>query len=534
MVAEISDISSRYVDDLVALDPVRGMRMGIGRDSTALTDYSPEGVERHADLLRRTAAALSAAEPVDEPERLGRLFLLDQLSGELGLIEAGERERQVSVLAAPPSSVRLVFDLMPRETDEDWARVAARLANVPASIDGYRASLSEGIASGRVAARRSVLAAAEQCTTWAEGYFGSFPPAVEEMARRAGSAYGELASWLRTTYAPVATDEVGVGEERYLRWAKMMLGTDIDLDETYQWGWDELARIEREKVLECERILPGAGFEEVRDHLNSDPSQLLDGVDAYRQWLQDVSDAATARLSGSQFDIPPTLLRCDIGIPPEGSAAAAYYTPPSEDLSQPGRTWFPTVGKTQFPMWDQVTIAYHEAVPGHHLQMGMIRLLPLTRAHKLGFQSAHGEGWALYAERLMDELGQFDTPPTRLGFLGSQAFRAVRVVVDIGLHTGRALPDGRAWTPEIASEHLQRHGGYPKAFADSEVLRYISWPAQATTYKLGERSWLAGRDAARTRQGSAFDLKRWHASALALGALGLSDLDTELSRAGSA
>ena len=530
--AEISDLSSRYVDQLAAIDPVRAARMGVDRGDADLTDYSPEGIERVAALMRSTASTLRAAEPADEAERLGRLFLLDQIDGELRLIEAGERERQVSILVSPPSSIRMVFDLMPRADDDDWSRIGARLAKVPQALAGYRATLEAGIESGRVAARRSALATAEQCTTWAEGYFGSFPPQVEDAARIAGSAYGELASWLRTTYAPAATDDVGVGEERYRAWVEAMLGTELDLDETYAWGWAELDRIETEKRAECQRILPGAPYEEVRDHLNRDPAQLVEGVDAYRQWLQDISDEATARLNGWQFDIPEPLLRCDIGIPPEGSAAAAYYTPPSEDLSQPGRTWFPTVGKTVFPMWDQVTIAYHEAVPGHHLQLGMIRLLPLTRAHKLGFQSAHGEGWALYAERLMDELELFTTPATRLGFLSSQAFRAVRIVVDIGLHTGRALPDGRAWTPELASEHLQRYGGYPKALTDSEVLRYISWPAQATTYKLGERAWLAGRDAARSQQGDDFDLKRWHAGALALGALGLRDLEAELATAG--
>ena len=526
----ITEISSRYIDELAAADPVRAVRLGLDRDSTALTDYSPAGVERIAELYRRTAGDLRATEPVDEPERLGKLFLLDAIEGLLGIIEAGETERQVSVLSAPTSSVRVVFDLMPRETGDDLARLGVRLANVPAALAGYRQSLEAGLAVGHAAPRPSVLAVADQCATWAEGYFASFPPAVDGPAREAGAAYAALGSWLRTTYAPAASDELGCGEDRYRVWGRFMLGTDLDLDDTYAWGWDELARIEAEKAAVCEQIVPGSGYEEARDHLNADPDQLLHGADAYRDWLQEISDGATARLNGWQFDIPEPLLRCEIGIPPEGSAAAAYYTPPSEDLSQPGRTWFPTVGKTVFTKWDQVTIAYHEAVPGHHLQLGMTRLLPLTRAHKLGFHSAHGEGWALYAERLMDELGLFASPAERLGFLSSQAFRAVRVVIDIGLHTGRPLPDGRAWTPALASELLQRHGGYPKPFTDSEVLRYISWPAQATTYKLGERAWLAGREAAQRAGGADFDLKRWHAAALALGALGLRDLESELAR----
>ncbi|HYL41292.1 MAG TPA: DUF885 domain-containing protein, partial [Candidatus Binatus sp.] len=231
-------------------------------------------------------------------------------------------------------------------------------------------------------------------------------------------------------------------------------------------------------------------------------------------------------------------------IPPEGSAAAAYYTPPSEDLSRPGQTWFPTVGRSRFPTWDDVSTVYHEAVPGHHLQGATIRLVHLIRAHKLGFVSAHGEGWALYAERLMDELGWFRTPETRLGFLCAHAFRAARVVVDIGLHTGRPVPaaarsiypdwageSGSRWGYDEAIDFIVRSGGMDRDKAESEVLRYLSWPSQATTYKLGERTWLAGREAARAAaaaEGRTFDRKAWHARALALGPLGLRQLGEEL------
>jgi uncharacterized protein (DUF885 family) len=541
--AEISEISSRYVDEYAQLDPVRAIRsMGVVPGET-LTDYSPAGFDALEQLYRRTSASLRAAEPVDEAERLGRLFLLDQVEGELALLDAGEREGMVSAIVGPPAAVRLAFDLVPRRNEDEWTRVAALLADVRRAMEGYRATLESGVERGHVGQRRIVSAVAEQCTTWAEGWFeryvgeygdGPLHARLSAVARDAAAAYGELASWLRADYLASAATDDGVGEDRYRVWSRFMLGTEIDLDDAYAWGWEELARIEREQIVECDRIRPGASFEEVRTLLDTDPARAVHSVDEYRQWLQDISDEATATLNDWQFDIPEPLLRCEIGIPPEGSAAAAYYTPPSEDLTQPGRTWFPTVGRTTIPKWDQVTIAYHEAVPGHHLQLGMTRLVPLTRAHKLGFQVAHGEGWALYAERLMDELGQFTIPDTRLGFLASQAFRATRVVVDIGLHTGRPLPDGTAWTFELAKEHLRRSSGLTEEFADSEVKRYISWPAQAPTYKLGERAWLAGRDAARATQGASFDLKRWHAGALALGALGLRDLERELATAGSA
>ena len=561
----VSQISSRYIDDVAQLDPVRGERWGVVSDPTRLTDYSPAGVGELRDLLGRTLGDLATADPPrDEAERLGAGFLADQLAGEVGVVDIGERQRGLSIITGPPANTRSVFDLMDHATPEAWATIAARLRAVPAAMDGYRATLEVGLAEGRPAARRQAIAVAEQCATWAGdgdgGWFGGFvsgAPAVgvderlqvelEAAAQDAGNAYGRLARWLRDGYAPHATEVDASGDERYQAWARLLLGTDLDLDEAYAWGWQELARLEAEKAKECAWILPGASVLEVRELLITDPQRSIDGVEAYRDWLQATTDEAIEGLDGRQFEIDPLIRRCDVRIPPEGSAAAAYYTPPSEDLSRPGQTWFPTVGRSRFPTWDDVSTVYHEAVPGHHLQGATIRLVPLTRAHKLGFISAHGEGWALYAERLMDELGWFKTPDTRLGFLCAHAFRAARVVVDIGLHTGRAIPAagatvypgwsgqaGQPWTYEGAIDFMIRAGGLERASAESEVLRYLSWPSQATAYSLGERTWLAGRAAATAAaeaDGREFDLKGWHARALALGPLGLRRLGDELVRA---
>jgi uncharacterized protein (DUF885 family) len=558
----ISEISSRYIDEVAALDPVRGERWGVASDPTRLTDYSPAGYEALRELLGRTLESVAAADPpAGEAERLGAGFLEDWVAGEAGVIDAGERERGLSIIVGPASSTRAVFDLMAHSTAEDWAKIASRLRAVPASMSGYRATLQAGLDHGRPAARRQAIAVADQCATWAGngdgGWFGGFVKGaaaagagaalqgeLTTAARDAGAAYGSLATWLRDEYAPMATETDASGDERYQAWARFLLGTELDLDEAYAWGWSELARLEAEKARECAKILPGASFLEVRELLITDPARSIEGVDAYRDWLQSMTDEAIEGLDGREFDIDPSIRRCDVRIPPEGSAAAAYYTPPSEDLKRPGQTWFPTVGRTRFPKWDEVSTVYHEAVPGHHLQGATIKLVPLTRAQKLGFVSAHGEGWALYAERLMDELGWFRTPDTRLGFLCAHAFRAARVVADIGLHTGRAIPAagaalfpgwageaGKPWTYDGAIDFMVRAGGMERDKSESEVLRYLSWPSQATAYKLGERTWLAGREAAQAAaaaKGLEFDRKGWHARALALGPLGLRRLGAEL------
>lgn len=555
----VTELSDRYVTEIATLDPVRGERWGVASDPTRLTDYSPDGYEALAALLGRTARDLRSATPTSEPERLGQGFLVDWTEGELAVIDAGERERMLSNIVGPPASTRSVFDLMPRETEEHWSNIAARLEAVRACMAGYRAGLEMGLADGRPAARRQALVVADQCATWAGdagagradadgGWFGRFVAQygdgalrgrLDAGARDAAAAYGELGAWLRTDYAARATETDASGDERYRVWARYLLGTELDLDEAYAWGWDELGRLEVQKAVECERILPGAGFEAVRRLLIEDPDRSIHGADAYREWLQYLTDEAISGLSGTEFDIPESVRRCEVHLPPEGSAAAAYYTSPSEDLSRPGRVWFPTVGRTRFPTWDEVSTVYHEGVPGHHLQNAAIRLVPLTRAHRLGFISAHGEGWALYSERLMDELGWFRTPETRLGFLCAHAFRAARVVVDIGLHTGRRIPAGwpgagEAWTFERGVEYIIRAGGMDTDKAESEIQRYLSWPSQATAYKLGERTWLAGREAARSAAAAAgreFDRKGWHARTLALGPLGLDRLAVELATA---
>ena len=548
----VTEISDRYITEVAELDPVRGERWGVKTDGTRLTDYSPAGQAALGELLSRTLASITAATPTSEPERLGAGFLADWVGGELGVLESGERERMLSIIVGAPANTRSVFDIMDQSTPEAWETIRARLTAVPKALAGYRESLEAGLEHGRPAARRQALAVAAQCATWASngdgGWFGTFVagagdgPAranLDAAARTAATAYGELGRWLKDDYAPRAAEDDASGDERYRIWARYLLGTDIDLDEAYAWGWEELARLEAEKAIEVERIVPGGTFEDARELLLHDPKRLIHGVDAYREWLQYVTDEAISGLDGQQFDIDPSIRRCEIHIPPEGSAAAAYYNPPSEDLKRPGTAWFPTIGRKAFPTWDEVSTVYHEAVPGHHLQGATIRLVPLTRAQKLGFVSAHGEGWALYSERLMDELGWFRTPETRLGFLCAHAFRAARVVVDIGLHTKRPIATGwpnagEPWTFERAIDFMIRAGGMERAAAESEVLRYLSWPSQATAYKLGERAWLAGREAARAAaaaDGREFDLKRWHANALALGPLGLDRLGAELARA---
>jgi uncharacterized protein (DUF885 family) len=557
--SEIYDLSDRYVDRFAALDPVAATLEGLAGHDDEMTDFSPDGFEERNEHDRATLRALAAAAPEGERDRIAADVLREALETSIELYDAGEHLRELNVIASPVQAVRMVFDMMPTETQADWEVIAGRMGLVPEGLASYEASLTEGVRQGLVAARRQAVECMRQAETWSgldgttRPFFATFvdrfdesgidnPALRDALVERSGKAieaYASLGRFFADEYAPHAAERDPVGAERYGRLARVFNGMELDLAEAYEWGWDELHRIERAMGQVSERILPGESLDAVIDHLETDPARAIEGVDEFRQWLQNLLDTTVAELDGVHFDIPDPVKRVEAMIAPPGGAAAMYYTGPSEDFSRPGRTWYPTLGRTRFPLWGEVSICYHEGVPGHHLQIAQVRYLAgeLSRFQRtLAGWSGHAEGWALYAERLMGELGYLDDPAYELGMLRAQALRAMRVVVDIGLHLELAIPaderyhPGETWTPELALPFaMERSGRMPEDFMRSEVDRYLGWPGQAISYKIGERVWLGARDDARKRAGGdRFDLKAFHARALNLGPMGLGQLGREL------
>ncbi|MFI2118696.1 DUF885 domain-containing protein [Streptomyces rubiginosohelvolus] len=549
-------VADAYVDALIELDPITGTYLGVPESSRRLPDFSPAGQEASAGLLRETLRKLDAAEQLpgadsDAERRCGRL-LRERLTAELAVHEAEEGLRAVSNLSSPAHSITEVFTLTPTATDEDWAAVVERLRAVPAAYEGYRASLALGLERKLYGGPRATATFVGQLTEWGgegegEGFFAEFVapgPAslraeLDEAAGQATASALALRDWMRDVYAPAiegAPDPVG--RERYARWSRLYNGTDLDLDEAYAYGWSEYHRLLAEMRTEAEKVLPGSGPWEALAHLDVHGKH-IEGVDEVREWLQGLMDEAIEALDGTHFDLAERVRKVESRIAPPGGAAAPYYTSPSEDFSRPGRTWLPTMGETRFPVYDLVSTWYHEGVPGHHLQLAQWTHVADTLSRyqaSVGMVSANAEGWALYAERLMDELGFLPDPERRLGYLDAQMMRACRVIVDIGMHLELEIPadspfhPGERWTPDLAQEFFGDHSGRPADFVESELTRYLSMPGQAIGYKLGERAWLLGRENARAAHGDAFDLKAWHMAALSQGSLGLDDLVDELSR----
>ena len=556
--SSIFEFADRFVDEQSALDPCLATSRGIPGYDDLLTDYSPSGHTARADHMRKALATLRTLKPTDDNDRLAKEFITERFETSLLSHDTGEWQRAVRAIASPSSTLRSTFDLMSRDGDEAWHNIAARLHAIPAAVAGLRETYDSGRVDGNVSARRQAIAAAEQCATWASNQW--FDSLTNEAAERvdvpeplqsriaegadlANAAYGAFASYLRDQYATDAAEADGCGPERYRVGVRTMLGADLDPQEMYEWAWSDFHHLRSEIAATCARIQAGASFAEVIDLLDHDPTRAEHSASAYQAWLQALTDEALSR-SKEHFEIPDVMDRCEALIPPEGSAAAAYYTGPSEDFTRPGRTWYPTLGREMFPRWGDVTTCYHESVPGHHLQIAYakVQAASLSRIQRGSFIPGHGEGWALYAEQLCDEFGWFDDPDYRLGFLSGQILRTVRVIIDIGMHLDKAIPDGTTlndgtafhggeiWTPDLAFEFAVRETGHTEAFMRSEIDRYLGWPAQAISYKIGQREWLAARDDARGREGDRFDMKAWHTKALRLGAIGLDQLRAELDR----
>ncbi|MFE9257442.1 DUF885 domain-containing protein [Streptomyces sp. NPDC006879] len=550
-------VADRYVDDLIALDPITGTYLGVTESSSKLPDFSPAGREAVAELARTTLERLRAAEQLpgadSEAERRCARLLHERLNAELAVHEAEEDLRAVSNIHSPVHSVREVFSLTPAQTESDWSAIAQRLRAVPAAFEGYRACLDLGLARKLYGGPRPTATFLGQLATWlgeddgGPGYFADFASGgpsslrdeLDAAAAQATDATMALRDWVRDVYAPAVKGQPDtVGRERYARWSRYFNGTDLNLDEAYAYGWSEYHRLLAEMQVEAERILPGSGPWEALAHLDAHGSH-IEGVEEVRTWLQALMDEAIEALDGTHFDLAERVRRVESKIAPPGGAAAPYYTAPSEDFSRPGRTWLPTMGETRFPVYDLVSTWYHEGVPGHHLQLAQWTHVAdqLSRYQAtVGCVSANAEGWALYAERLMDELGFLTDAERRLGYLDCQMMRAARVIVDIGMHLQLDIPadspfhPGERWTPELAEEFFNAHSGRPGDFVESEMTRYLSMPGQAIGYKLGERAWLLGRERARAARGAEFDLKAWHMAALSQGSLGLDDLVEELSK----
>jgi uncharacterized protein (DUF885 family) len=538
-------LASDYVDDLCSLDPVLCTQLGIpGSDGDWGESFGIAGVAASLALAERYRRLVQPLlEDADYRQGLTARVMLASFDEAKTAFDAGDHLRDLRHMASPLHQIRLIFDFMAVDTPQGRADVRRRLETVRVPLDDYRRMLETGgLEQGEVVALRQVRSVIDQTrrmerdpasldaivarVTGAGGDIGETAMAAES----ARSAFGEFGDWLETRYLPHASDVDAVGREVYERAADRLVGMPVDPDEAYEWGWEEFGRLLDEMGRLAESIIPGAGVDAAKQYLETDPAVTVEGTDALLEFVSKTLDEASAELAGAHFDVPDVIRPLTVQLAPPGGPLGVYYRRPSEDFSRPGGVWYSIGDQNLFPLYQHVSTAYHEGFPGHHLQIAtaMYRSEEISRFQRLlTWCPGYGEGWGMYAEVLMGELGYLENPHHRFGMLAKQMYRTARVLVDIGLHLGLRLDEaspiapGSRWDFEIAVEFMTVYGFRTPAQAHDEVLRYLGWPGQAIAYKLGERELLEIRADTRKRLGDRFDLREFHAAVLDHGTMRL-------------
>jgi uncharacterized protein (DUF885 family) len=538
----IDELSNAWVVKLAELSPSFATYAGFAGGEDKLDDNSPAATEHFYNLQKELLAKLEGMEPTDRIDEVSKAALAASLKLGIELHESGLWKRDLDVLASPAQGIRDIFDLSPVATEADWVNLNKRMRAVDGAIDGYIETLRVGIRDNETPAIRQVNWVVNDLNniTGENGFFTKFAKAdgVEltaglraeliEAGAIATAAYARLQQFLSEELAPVATTEDAIGRERYSLLSQRFLGAKVDLEETLQWGIEELARVKAEQEAVANEIKPGATVAEAIEVLNSDPSRKLHSTEELQAWMQRLSDQAIEELGKTHFDIPQKLRTLECMIAPTNSGVI-YYTGPTDDFSRPGRMWWSVpAGVTEFDTWRETTTVYHEGVPGHHLQIAtqVYNREELNDWRRMAnWCSGHGEGWALYAERLMQDLGFLNDPGDRLGMLDGQRMRAARVVLDLSVHLGKPRLDGTGkWDFDYAVAFMTENVNMSAEFINFEVHRYFGWPGQAPSYKIGQRIWEQIRDEAAAKAGADWDIKKFHRDALNLGALGLDTL----------
>ena len=547
MPEDVYALSSRMVDETVAAIPTLATYLGISGHDHRWDDFTLAGQEANADLFRSQLERMQAIpESADPWERLARDVAIDEVERALTDFDAGEHLVDLNSISSTLQGLRDAFDQMDQASARGWSDIASRLHGLPEAAAGYVSRLEEARKRGLVVARRQVVEAIRQARNHAgeRSHFLTFPGLVAstgiedaalidsvttgvEQARR---GFASIADYLETGYLPSAGDKDAVGEERYTIRARHFLGGGLDPRTTYDWGWEEVIRLRRRMEQTAEEILPGGGIAATLELLLTDPARAAHSQEEFRSLMQERLETALSQLEGTHFDVPEPIRRIDVRMTPPGGSLGAYYNGPSEDFSRPGTVWWSKGDAQDLPLYDEVTTAYHEGFPGHHLQYGIQVTAGerISRYQKLiVWYSGSGEGWALYAEDLMEELGYLEKPDYVMGKLASEMLRACRVAIDIGSHleltipTGQPFHPGEQWSYDIGVEMLESYAGQSHDISVSEMNRYLGWPGQAISYKVGQQAIRDLRRDAERAAGSSFDLKDFHARLLEVGAVGL-------------
>ena len=543
-------VAHDYWEAVLAEEPLFATQIGDRRYDARLRDPSPEGRAAWHALLEALAAREAAIDDaaLDAGARVTRSALREALRGDLARLRTGVEDWSVDPLEGPQVEFENIEAYQPVATSADAAAMIARWRAMGPYVDATIANLRRALADGRVAVRAPVvksIAELDQAVATADDDLALLAPARADHpdwdAADLASFREELASAVRDVVRPAFArlraalhDEIlpaarpderpGIvhvpgGADAYRDLIRYHTSLDLTAEDLHATGMGEIARIDAEFVALGERVLGTRGLDETLARLRDDPT-LHFGT---REEIVGVAESSLARARAalpSTFGILPraTCVVVPMGPHEEEHSTIAYYRQPAPDGSRPGQYYINTSAPATRPRYEAEALAFHESIPGHHLQIAIgqeLAGIPEFRRH-LG-PTAFFEGWGLYTERLADEMGLYSGDLDRFGILSFDAWRACRLVVDTGMH---AL----GWSRQAAIDFMGAHTALGANNIANEVDRYIVWPGQALAYKTGQLEILRLRDEARAALGPRFDIRAFHDAVLTGGALPLATL----------
>ena len=540
---DVEAIADEYLAALLQYQPELGTLYSLpGARHDRLTDHSPEA---RAAWQAREDAWLAELDARGMPAEVGGRdwvtwgILHETLAGAAGIRICRNELWAASSVTAWHTSVPSLFEIQPVDTPELQQQALQRLAALPKYIDVQISNLRDGLASGYSAPRLTVAPAVGEVRALAgadspllspglRAGDAKFTAEVQALFKsEVAPAVERFARFLESEYLPRAREEIGLGFNPngaacYPALVRYYATVEPTASEIHRLGLEQIAGIRAEMQAIIDRHFAGATIEEFLRGLNDDPKFTFRTEDEVLQY----SVTALARAKAKMPDAFGRLPKADVEIrayPAYRASGTGEYHSSSEDGTRPGIYYIAVVNPTRRSRAIQESVLHHETYPGHHLQ-GAIALELGDRVHPIArylWNSGFGEGWALYSERLADELGLYSGPLDRMGLLSDQAARAARLVVDSGIHT-------KGWTRQQAVDYMLNNTAWPAVDIESEVNRYIAWPGQATSYMLGMLEIRRLRNLAEAELGAGFDLRAFHDRVLGYGSVTLPMLDSSV------
>jgi uncharacterized protein (DUF885 family) len=551
---DLATLARTYWDERLAADPLEATELGDRRFDDQLPDMSPAGLAADRARLERLEARVAAvpAEPLPPTDRVTLALLAGQIDADLARASCALEEWAVDAREGPQVVYLRLAELQPVRTVAEGRALATRWGKIGAAIDQDAANLRRGLAAGKVSTTAEVARVLGQLDDLLAKPDDAWPlhaPAAaphpewkpEERAALAGAVGAAIAQGIRPAFTryrellatqiqPRARDDAHAGISNvpggaacYAKLIKVHTSLELPAAEIHEIGLRELARVQAEMRVLGKQALGTDSLPEIRRRLLGDPSLRFnsrDEIEATARATLARATAAEPRFLGRRPKQPCVVKR----IEPyeEKDSPIAYYRPAAIDGSRPGAFYVDTYEPEKHPRFEFEALTFHESVPGHHVQISLAQeLTGLPEFRKQLGVTAFVEGWGLYAEGLADELGLYSGPLERLGRLSFSAWRAIRLVVDTGVH---AL----GWSRARAIAFMEQNALLSRENVVNEVDRYIAWPGQALAYKLGELEIRRLRADAERRLGPRFDLRAFHDALLGAGAVSLPVLRAQI------